>query len=545
MDSSPLLSGAATPSSYTARSEESLSIYASRDPYASFAWLLPSAIMATLATQLTASARLAFFRQYVCEEIGGLPPPDPTLTVLSSKLDCTSPSLFLGTTTVTVAAMVLTCVFSSLSTGWWSRQSDIIGRRYALMVPVVGSILLNVIFAAIVASSRFAGLAQLCVFIALAFEGLLGGPATFNAALHAYSADVAPAGRWAASFSVLQGVFLVCSVLGNSVGMGLDFFIPFLSFSVAAGIGAINLVYIFFFLPESLPEEFELDRPSKLTLGDLKSSIVSVFTAFGGQRIALLGVAFFLYSLTTKVESFHLNFALSSQDASIMPMGPGLFITLSIGARVATFLVVFPGLLYVLQRQSPLSLAVSTKHYILSVINIDASAARYSLFGDLVIQFFVLLAPASPSLIFFILSIGVPLTGGLKPAFYALIAASAELRIDGSPRRRGSLFGATSVVALVGETLSSILFVSTSNTQRSLPRAGFVLTAALLCVVALFLWPVTSAGRVIPDVLPTERERIRIVVSDEATGLSREPDSATFSPIHRRHNSIASGLEST
>lgn len=62
---------------------------------------------------------------------------------------------------------------------------------------------------------------------------------------------------------------------------------------------------------------------------------------------------------------------------------------------------------------------------------------------------------------------------------------------------------------------------------RSSVKAGFMLTAALLALVAMFLWP--GGG---PERIPRDSpERIRIVVSDETVAQ----DPSTFSPVYRRH----------
>lgn len=96
----------------------------------------------------TTYSRHLFFRQFVCEKLEGLPSiPDPSLLQIDggfdaafSRLDCSSsPS---GLSSINLASMITTCLLSTLSTGWFSRLGDMHGRRYALMIPVLGSILL-------------------------------------------------------------------------------------------------------------------------------------------------------------------------------------------------------------------------------------------------------------------------------------------------------------------------------------------------------------------------------------------------------------------
>jgi hypothetical protein len=76
------------------------------------------------------------------------------------------------------------------------------------------------------------------------------------------------------------------------------------------------------------------------------------------------------------------------------------------------------------------------------------------------------------------------------------------------------------------------MYVSTySSFWRFSVKAGFILTAALLAVVGVFLWPGGGEPQRMPRDSP---ERIRIVVSDE-TVRQDLLDPATFSPVYRRH----------
>ncbi|KAF8206372.1 major facilitator superfamily domain-containing protein [Mycena galopus ATCC 62051] len=548
-ETSPLLSGTPSPSrTPTLYSNDSDLAYDSQDPRASFTWLIPVAVMASLSDALTTFARQAFFRQFVCEEIGGLPAtPDPSLlgfnSTAFSRLDCSGPPLFPGMLSINIASMIVACLLSACSTGWWSRLGDMHGRRYPLMVSILGSIILNLIFALIASNPALDSLAQPCIFIGLLFEGLLGGSATIQGAVHAYAADVSPAGSWSGMFSVLQGLLILCSVLGSGIALGANFISSFLPFSISAGLGGINLVFIFFFLPESLPEEFQVDRPAKPTLKDVRASIYSTVTTFASDhRLVFYGLALFIYSLTLKVESLELLIILRKDLPSPTLFSAAFFVTLSLLARMATCFFLFPALLYILKRRTPLSLATSTKQYFASVLSIDGSASRFSVLVDFLSQLIIIVLPTSPTAIFFLLALVTPLSFGIKPALYAVIAVSSEVRGDAA--KRGALFGAISVVGMIGETLSPIMYVTayTSFWQQSI-KAGFILTAALLALVGLFLWSGrvgSRGGSAEQRTIPRENtpERIRIVVSDETVRHGHGPDlldPGTFSPVYRRH----------
>ncbi|KAJ6513201.1 hypothetical protein C8R45DRAFT_962789 [Mycena sanguinolenta] len=553
-ETSPLLTP--TPTIYS-NDSDSYNVSESQDPRASFSWLIPVAVMSSLADALTTFSRQSFFRQYVCEEIGRLPStPDPSLlqsdgfnVSVFSRLDCSGPPLSSGLLSFNIASMLVSCVLSAASSGWWSRLGDMHGRRYPLMASVFGSILLNIIFALIASNPALDGLAPPCIFIGLLVEGLLGGSATLQGAVHAYAADVSPAGSWSGMFSVLQGLLILCSVLGSWIALGANLFSPFFPFSISAALGTINLAFVFFFLPESLPDDFQVERPAKPTLKDVRASVYSTVTIFASShQLVFYGLALFIYSLTLKVESFELLIILREDLPSPTPFSAGFFLTLSLLARMATFFGLFPALLYLLKRRTPLSLATSTKQYFTSVLRIDGAAARYSALVDFLSQIIIIVLPTSPSAIFFLLALMTPLTLGIKPALYALLAVSSELL--GDAPKRGALFGAISVVGMVGETVSYLMYVTTYTSfwQQSV-KAGFILTAALLAVVCVFLWPGhggrgESAARLAAR--DNIAERIRIVISDETVRHGQDLlDPATFSPVYRRHREGVSGNTET
>ncbi|KAJ7285051.1 hypothetical protein C8J57DRAFT_1290293 [Mycena rebaudengoi] len=527
-ETSPLLSGATTPT--LLRDSDSELSHSSQDPRASFSWLIPVVAMAALSNAVNTFSRLIFFRQFVCEEIGGLPTtPDPSLlqTDATTRLDCSSPTFLSGTLSINIASMIFTCILSALTTGWWSRLGDIHGRRYALLVPTLGSVLLNLLFAVVAGSPTLGHVAQPCMFIGLVIEGVLGGPATYHAAVHAYASDVSPAGSWSTIFSVIQGLSILSTILGHSIGMAADFLKPFLSFGISAGLGLLNLTFIFFFLPESNEPEFHSGgRNFKISIEDVKRSIyspVAVFLADStapGPRLILFGLAFFLYSLTSASETFQLFFLRGLSSPS--PFSAGFFAAASVLVRMASLFFVFPAILYFLKKRHPHSLATSTTQYVVSVLSRDRSIARYAILVLLTSQLLLLIVPTSRSTALLLLALITPLTVGIKPVLYSL----GVTQVKSGPAGRGVFLGALSVLYMVGESISYVVYVSAySVLWKSLAKAGIMMTAALLTVVAIFLWPSRS------ERIRRDAERIRIIVSDTSVGA--QP--SQFSPVQRRH----------
>ncbi|KAF7374847.1 hypothetical protein MSAN_00370700 [Mycena sanguinolenta] len=525
-ETSPLVTP--TPTIYS-NDSDSYYVSESQDPRASFSWLIPVAAMSSLADALTTLSRQSFFRQHACEQIGGSPTaPDPSL-LQPGGFNYWSDDFLLSIKFSLVGLVESPWGYAREEVSVNCLGSWLNGPMYTLS---------NLIFALIASNPALDSLAQPCIFVGLLVEGLLGGAATLQGAIHAYAADVSPAGSWSGMFSVLQGLLVLCSILGSWIGLGATFFSPFFPFSISAGLGAINLAFIVFFLPESLPDDFQAERPAKLTLKDVRTSVYSNMTIFASShRLIFYGLALFIYSLTLKVELFELLVISRKDLPSPTPFSAGFFFTLSLLAKMATFFGLFPALLYLLKRRTSLSLATSTKQYFTSVLRIDGSAARYSALVDFLSQLIIIVLPTSPSAIFFLLFLMAPLTLGMKPALYALIAVSSELL--GDAPKRGALFGAISVVGMY------LMYVTayTSFWQQSV-KAGFVLTAALLAIVCVFLWPGhggrgESAARLVAR--DNIAERIRIVISDDTVRHGQDLlDPATFSPVYRRHREGAS-----
>lgn len=92
--------------------------------------------------------------------------------------------------------------------------------------------------------------------------------ATFSTA-NAFIADITPPEKRAANFGLMGAAFGLGFVIGPAIGGIIgDYFGPRAPFLAVAGLGAINFVYGYFFLPETLTQEnrrpFNLQRANAL-----------------------------------------------------------------------------------------------------------------------------------------------------------------------------------------------------------------------------------------------------------------------------------------
>ena len=163
--------------------------------------------------------------------------------------------------------------------------SDAYGRRPLLLLAVAG------LFIDYLIMSFAPSIAWLYVGRALA--GLLGSSYIIA---NAYIADVTPPEGRAKAFGLMGAAFGMGFVIGPAIGGVIGEYGERLPFMVAASVSAINLVYGFFVLPETLPPEkrrpFEWQRANPF--GTFK-----VFRAYPG--VLPLCLVLFIYMFASSI----------------------------------------------------------------------------------------------------------------------------------------------------------------------------------------------------------------------------------------------------
>ena len=125
--------------------------------------------------------------------------------------------------------------------------SDRVGRRPVLLISNFG-LAIDFLFMALAPTLWW-------LYVGRILNGLTA--ASFSTA-GAYIADVTPPERRAKSFGMLQSAFSFGFLLGPALGGFLGEYSLRLPFFVAAGVTALNCLYGYFILPESLPPERRL-----------------------------------------------------------------------------------------------------------------------------------------------------------------------------------------------------------------------------------------------------------------------------------------------
>jgi len=131
------------------------------------------------------------------------------------------------------------------------------------------------------------------LFVGRAIAGIAG--AVYSPSM-AYIADVTSPEKRAQSFGLMGAAFGVGFIVGPTIGGFLGELGPRAPFFAAAALGALNFIYGFFVLPESLPKERR--RPFEWA----RANVIGTFTAFQKfPAILAIAGAVFLWQLAHQV----------------------------------------------------------------------------------------------------------------------------------------------------------------------------------------------------------------------------------------------------
>nr|XP_019010539.1 uncharacterized protein I206_05011 [Kwoniella pini CBS 10737]OCF49320.1 hypothetical protein I206_05011 [Kwoniella pini CBS 10737] len=148
-------------------------------------------------------------------------------------------------------------LLSALTTGFWGKTSDKLGRTKVIAIVELGLLLNEICFIVVANFPYLIPGGYRALLLGPTIEGLLGGYSTISATLNAYVSDVTPDGSRVTIFARIGGMFMAGFALGPVLGSLLiswtgDIMTPFY---VNAVVFAIYIPLILLMLPESLSNQ--------------------------------------------------------------------------------------------------------------------------------------------------------------------------------------------------------------------------------------------------------------------------------------------------
>jgi DHA1 family tetracycline resistance protein-like MFS transporter len=237
--------------------------------------------------------------------------------------------------------------------------SDAYGRRKIMLLSLLG----------LSADYLLMGLAPTIAFLYAGrlIAGALG--ATFSTA-NAYIADISPPETRAQNFGLVGAAFGIGFILGPAIGGILaepkflgSFASPQLPFFVAAGLGMLNVIYGFFFLPETLKPEDR--RPVKASRANPYGALKSLARVKGVH-----GMLFVYFLMSLAHTAYPTTYTISMQEK--LGWSPG-DVGISLGVFGLASFIVQGGLIRVI--------IPKIGQYWAAIIGIACASLGYMAFG--------------------------------------------------------------------------------------------------------------------------------------------------------------------
>jgi DHA1 family tetracycline resistance protein-like MFS transporter len=311
--------------------------------------------------------------------------------------------------------------------------------------------------AALSIASFFMALAPslLWLFAARLIAGVASS--TFSLA-YAYVTDITPEEKRAQRFGMIGAAFGGGFIFGPVIGGVLGEFGPRIPFLAAAALAAINLLYGFFVLGESLTEENR--RPFELK----RANPVGALLQMRKYPVILgLGLAYFLYMIGHQsLPSIFTYYTMEKFDWSESEIGFAL-------GYAGVFMILVQALLirWAIPRLG------AFKSGMVGLLAMIAGFTGYAL-AVAGWQMYIWLALAS-------------ISGFVTPAFQAIMTSQIPSNAQGE--LQGALSSVTSITTIVGPVLMTQLFALFTGESASFyfPGSAF-LAAALLTLLSLLIF---------------------------------------------------------
>ncbi|KAF7336667.1 hypothetical protein MVEN_02101500 [Mycena venus] len=485
-------------------------------------WVIPIVLVVSIARGMTMSPRIKVYNEIACRAVGSPSTNDSLLTVLVAE-GCQSPEVQARASKIQASVITIMSVLSSASTGLWSQWGDIRGRKIIFCVSIVGFIVMELVFLLVSGSiSAITRRGEAFILVGPIFEGICGGLSVFNGVFHAYISDCTPDGSRSKIFSAIQGMVFsglafgpwIAGALLSNTNLG-----PYSLFPISITIQLVLLMYVIFFLPESLRKKRH--QPSQLvpeptpmsgatqsqTLTGLINrfavAFVSPITIFRPRTVddgvstkkdfsmTLLGCALFLYILATAV--YPLKYLYGQHTYGWDSVHLGYYMALLWISRAINLLILLPIIVSYFKPKTPITGAASPENIALE-LQFDKRLARASLSVDALGDLLIVIAPTSSQIPFIAASCLSSFTSGGNPALHSLGAVC--LHALGHSNETGRLFGAVGVLNAIAHSVAPGMFALTySMTVSTYPKTIFCVAASLLFSSVILLGGIRAKGR--------------------------------------------------
>ncbi|KAI3615127.1 hypothetical protein WG66_016966 [Moniliophthora roreri] len=403
---------------------------------------------------------------------------------------------------------------SILMTGFWTRMSDIRGRKVVLTFISAGMLLLDLVLAIVTFVSPFPKTFVIMHIVGTLVQSIFGGIMTVNALAHSYIADGRPYDKRAICFSFLDGIKMLAAYLANIpfvLTTGKSQVIPVLHI-FAVVISTILLLGIICCLEESL---LELPDSTVPLLADAKESLkgllspITIFIAGGGHRqqeLFLVGLSVLAYSFIEGSHLYEIFVVAWSYEWSEFT----IFMVIEPNVLLVSYLVIIPIILYLSRRVHCVRERTASEILISRGINYLHIICA-------------ILALAIPHVIGYIL-FGIVLPGlvaGIFPLLYTI--GSIYYELDHSVTHTGTLYGALAAVQSLGGVLPALIFRTSLYSSNPSGYFSYIIRgvrlACLVIVAVLLCFP--GAQNPIVEMAPDESSAPRADVDSDAAGRVR------------------------
>ncbi|THH30371.1 hypothetical protein EUX98_g3826 [Antrodiella citrinella] len=228
-------------------------------------WFLASVGASAFAISATIAPRIELYTQLVCD----IHKPNYTIgrgaedygmyslyadTKERSRICAADPEVGAAVATLVMVYSAAMGVLGCLTTGWWTSLSDRVGRTNILGIGLLGVLYSDFNFISVATFSKYLPGTYWWFPLGALVEGMFGGPATLNAVVHAYVADIVEPHERARIFSLFYGLLFCGLAFGPTIGGLIVKFTgsPLSVFYLSTGVHTAYALGIWFIVPESL-----------------------------------------------------------------------------------------------------------------------------------------------------------------------------------------------------------------------------------------------------------------------------------------------------